>query len=74
MGRLIGIDHVLVVRRWHSSILDERSFRGDDCDTDHYLVFAKATERLAVGARTSQKFDVEGFNFGKLRDLEVWKQ
>jgi hypothetical protein len=68
------IDHVLIDRRWNSSLLNVRSFRGDDCDTGHCLVFAKVTERSAVIIRTSQKFDVEGFNFGKLRDLEVWKQ
>ena len=26
-----------------------RSFRGADCDTDHYLAIAKVRERLAVG-------------------------
>jgi hypothetical protein len=41
-------DHVLIDRRQHSSILDIRSFRGADCDTDHYLVVAKVRERLAV--------------------------
>jgi hypothetical protein len=38
----------LIVRRKHSSILDVRSFRGAECDTDHYLVVAKVREILAV--------------------------
>jgi hypothetical protein len=48
------IDHILIDRRWHSSILDVRSFRGADCDTDQYLVAEKVRERLTVSkqART----------------------
>jgi len=50
------IDH-MIDRRWHSSILDVRSFRGSDCDTDHYLVVAKVRERLAVSKHETQRFD-----------------
>jgi len=53
------IDHMLVDRRWHSSVLDVRSFRGADCDTDHYLVVAKVRERLAVSKQAAQRFDGE---------------
>jgi hypothetical protein len=35
------INHILADRRGHSSVLDVRSFRAADCDTDHYLVVAK---------------------------------
>jgi hypothetical protein len=35
------INHVLIEKRRHSNILDVRSFRGADCDTDHYLVGEK---------------------------------
>jgi hypothetical protein len=62
------IDHVLIDRRRHSSILDVRSFRGADCDTDQYLVVAKAKERLAVSKRAAQKIDTERFNVKKLKE------
>jgi hypothetical protein len=52
------IDHVLVDRRRQSRILDVRSLRGADCDTDHYLVAAKLRERLSVIKRVAQKFDM----------------
>jgi hypothetical protein len=42
------IDHILIDRRRHSSILDVRYFRGVDCNNDHYLVVAKIREILAV--------------------------
>jgi hypothetical protein len=48
------IDHILIDRRWHSNILDVRSCRGCDCDTDYHLVVAEVRERLAVSKRTTK--------------------
>jgi len=68
------VDHVLIDRRWHSSVLDVRGFTGADCDTDHYLVIAKVRERLAVGKQAAQRFDRQRFNLRKLNELKVRKQ
>jgi len=38
------IDHLLIDRRWHSSMLNVQSFTEDDCDTENYLVVAKVME------------------------------
>jgi len=57
-----------------SSILDVRSFRAAEFDTDHYLVFAKVRESLAVSKQTAQKFEGERLNRRKLNDLEVRKR
>jgi hypothetical protein len=48
------VDRILIDRKWHSSILDVQSFRGADCDTDHYLVAANVRERLAVSKEAEQ--------------------
>jgi len=42
------IDHILIDRRRHSSVVDLRSIRGTYCDTDHCLVVAKFRKRLTV--------------------------
>jgi len=68
------IDHTLIDKRWNSSILDVRSSRGADCDTDHYLMVAKLSERLAVNKQAAQNFDMDRFNLRNLRELEVRKK
>jgi len=68
------IDHVLIDRRWHSSILDVRSFRGADCETDQYLVIAKVRERFAVGKQAAKRFDRQRFNLRKLNEPGVREQ
>jgi hypothetical protein len=63
------IDHILVARRKHLNLLDVRSFRAADCDSDHYLVVAKVRERLAVNKQRSHKFHIERFNLKKLNQV-----
>jgi hypothetical protein len=50
------IDHILTDRQRHSSILDVRSVRAADYDTDHYLLVAKGKDRLAMNKQRSHRF------------------
>jgi hypothetical protein len=68
------IDHILIDRRRHSNVLNVRSFKVADCDTDHYLVVAKVRERLAVNKQRSQRLNMERFNLKKLNYVEVKEQ
>jgi hypothetical protein len=54
---------MLTDRRQHANVLDVWSFRGADCDSDHYLV-AKVMGRLAVSEETMNRFHMERFNLG----------
>ena len=75
--KLHSIPHRLEINRsnvMHSIVLDVRSFRGADCDTDCYLVIAKVRERLAVGKQAAQMFDRQRFNLRKLNEPEVREQ
>jgi hypothetical protein len=68
------IDHILRDRRWSSNVLDVRSFRGAECDRDHYVVVAKVRERLTVSKQAAQKLGGEKFKHGKLNELGVRKE
>ena len=64
----------MIDRRWHSSVIDVRSFRGAECDSDHYLVVATVRERLAISKQAAQSFYGERYKLRKLNELKVRKQ
>jgi hypothetical protein len=71
MGELNSqIDHIVIYGQRHSSVLDVRSFRAADCDTDDYLVVANVGERLAVNKQRLQRFCMERFNLKKSNEAE----
>ena len=65
------IDHILIDNRRQSSIIDIRSFRGADWDSDHYLVITKLKEKLSVAKQVDQTAGIARFNVTKLKDEEI---
>ncbi|KAG8237869.1 hypothetical protein J437_LFUL017543 [Ladona fulva] len=68
------IDHILVTQRHSTSVLDVRSCRGPNCDSDHYLVKAKIRERIIKTEKgpemVKRRWDTDKLN----EDTEVRKQ
>ncbi|KAJ4449947.1 hypothetical protein ANN_01354 [Periplaneta americana] len=65
------IDHILIDKRRHTSIVDIRTFRDADCNSDHYLVIGELRERLSVAKQVEQQVNITKFNILKLKDEEA---
>lgn len=53
------IYHVLIQKYFRSCITDIRSFRGADCNTDHFLVVAKLRINLLGHKKLKEKKEVK---------------
>ena len=60
--------------KWHLSILDVRSFRGADSDTDRYMGVGKVRGKLSVSKQAAKNFDVDKYHFKHLNNVEVREQ
>jgi len=67
----IHINDILRDTRWHSSILDNRSFKRADSNIDKYLVVENVRKRMSVSKREAQKYDLEIFCLKKPNYVEV---
>lgn len=64
------IDHVLVSKRHASDILDVRSLRGADCDSDHFLIRVKYRQRMCLLTSHPNKRCIK-FDIGRLKDKVI---
>jgi hypothetical protein len=70
------IDHILIDRRFASSILDMRSYRGANCDSYHYLVKIRFRCRINISrpikGQVQPKINIENLNDPiKLKELQM---
>ncbi|XP_071043871.1 craniofacial development protein 2-like [Parasteatoda tepidariorum] len=67
------IDHILISSRYQTSLLDVKTHRGANLDSDHYLVICKLKEMISM-VRKARKVNSIKFNFEKLNNPKVRKE
>ncbi|KAK2705018.1 hypothetical protein QYM36_017163 [Artemia franciscana] len=64
------IDHFLIARRWCTSLLDVRGYRGADAQSDHMLMIAHIQIKLCAQKKTQQDLK-KLYNTDKLQDQKI---
>ncbi|KAL4125993.1 hypothetical protein QTP88_010225 [Uroleucon formosanum] len=61
------IDHILINERFSNNITDVRTYRGADCDSDHFLVASNLRVKLKTMSR-NMRSEIVRYDVEKLRD------
>jgi len=64
------IDHLLIDARHVSNVMDVRTFRGANIDSDHYLLISKIRSQIS-NARKTYGTCARKFNIEKLKTPEI---
>ncbi|XP_054722371.1 craniofacial development protein 2-like [Uloborus diversus] len=67
------IDHVLIDARHSSDLIDVRTYRGANIDSDHYLIISRIRARLS-NAKKERIEPLKTFDCEKLKNTEVKKE
>lgn len=71
-GRIVNqIDHMLVDKRYASHIIDVKTKRGANVDSDHFLVTAKVRTKIAHRRRKPEEPKTKIWNSERLKDEET---
>lgn len=70
-GKHSQIDHILIDARHASNILDVRSLRGANADSDHNLVRAKIRARISCDAKRNPVLKQTKYNTAKLQEEDI---
>lgn len=62
------IDHILVNKRFANNIMDVKTYRGADCDFDHFLVAGNLRVKLKIMSRKMGLEIVRYIGIEKLKD------
>ncbi|XP_071963831.1 uncharacterized protein [Antedon mediterranea] len=60
----IGLDYILIIHRWRSSVKVAKTYPGADCDSDHQLLTAEIRCKLKIVKRDAlpRRYDVKQIN------------